>query len=88
MRKDQKLHTVIIGMQKQVAKYIVTEKYYHGFVSEKIEGEHIEMTFLTASLEGIARWFMMFGDQAVILQPQALKHEVQNILDGIANRLK
>ena len=86
--KEQKLHTVIIRIQKQVAKYIVTEKYYHGFVSEKIEEDHIEMTFLTASLEGIARWFMMFGDQATIVQPMALKKQVKSLLHTISNNLK
>ena len=66
----------IISMKKIVAKYIITEKYYHGFVSEKIIGDNIEMTFLSASLEGIARWYLMFGDNAEILQPTALKKQV------------
>jgi predicted DNA-binding transcriptional regulator YafY len=86
--KEQKLHTVVIRIKKEVAKYIVTEKYYNGFVSEQIDDAHIEMTFLTASLQGIARWFMMFGDQATILQPEALKEQVKIVLSAISKQLK
>lgn len=75
-------------MKKEVAKYIITEKYYHGFVSEKIMGDNIEMTFLSASLEGIARWYLMFGDNAKILQPTALKKQVKGIIEAMQKKLQ
>jgi len=86
--KEQELHTVIILVEKDAARYLVTEKYYHGFVSEKMEKEKVEMTFLSASLEGIARWYMMFGDNAEIVQPAALRTMVSVMSASISNRLQ
>lgn len=85
--KEKELHTVIINIKKEAAKYLVTEKFYHGFVSENIQDDTVEMTFLTASLEGMARWFMMFADNAVIVQPAALKKVVQRIVGIIQQHL-
>ncbi len=84
----QQLNTVVLRISKTISKYIVTEKYYHGFVSEEILGEEIEMTFLTASLEGIARWYLMFGDKATIIQPAGLKERVRSLLNDISAQLK
>ena len=86
--KEQELHTVIILVEKDAARYLVTEKYYHGFVSEKMEKEKVEMTFLSASLEGIARWYMMFGDNAEIVQPVALRTLVSEMIASISKRLQ
>jgi len=85
--KEQQLHTVMISMKKEVAKYVVTEKFYHGFVSEKMMGDNVEMTFLSASLEGFARWYLMFGDNAEILQPMALKKQVAGIIERMQKKL-
>jgi predicted DNA-binding transcriptional regulator YafY len=84
----QQLDTVILRIHKTVSRYIVTEKYYYGFVSEEIVGEEIQMTFLTASLEGIARWFLMFGDKAIIIEPLALKEKIARLIHDISVQLK
>ena len=39
----------------------------------------IEMTFLTTSLEGFSRWFMMFGDSAKVISPESLKDRVARL---------
>ena len=44
------------------------------------------MTFLTTSLDAFARWFMMFGDKAEILQPDGLKEKVGQIATTIAQK--
>lgn len=85
--KEKELHKVIFRVKKEAAKYLITEKFYHGFVSETRGDSMVEMTFLTASLEGMARWFMMFGDHATILEPAALKTIVRNIASGIQKHL-
>jgi predicted DNA-binding transcriptional regulator YafY len=62
-------------------------KHYYGFVSEKIEGNEIEMTFLTESLyEGFARWYIMFADYAEILEPTSLKVRVKELAEKILQK--
>lgn len=84
--KEQELDLVIIRVDKSVYAHLEYQKYYSGFISEKKIGDQIEMTFLTMSLEGFARWFMMFGDKAEIICPDSLKESVSNIAAAIAQR--
>lgn len=84
--QEKQLETVVIRIDKEIAHHLDYQKYYCGFVSEKAIGNKIEMTFLSASLEGFARWFMMFGDQAEILKPQELAGRVKTIAAAIAQR--
>ena len=45
-------------------------------------GEEVEMTFLTESLEGFARWIMMFGNSAFVLEPADLVDRVTTLAAG------
>ena len=86
--KEEKLHTIILSIDNEVMKYLGEQKYYNGFVSEKQNKLTTEMTFLTASLEGIARWYMMLGDHATIIEPPALKLRVKELLKELQKRIK
>ena len=57
-------------------------------VQEEPAAGIIRMTFLSASLSGFARWFMLFGDQAEVLKPQQLKTEIRSIAESILQNLK
>ena len=81
--EEKHLDTVIIKVEKSVYPNLSQQKYYSGFVSEKTIGDCIEMTFLTTSLEGFARWFMMFGDQGVIIEPNKLRDRVKEISEKL-----
>ncbi|PKD17206.1 DNA-binding protein [Salegentibacter salinarum] len=70
-----------ILVAKEVVKYIKSERNYYGFISEKICGNQVEMTFMSRDLEdGFPRWYLMFGDYAKILEPEGLKIRVKEIL--------
>ena len=84
--KEKELHTVIIRFDKKILRYFGDQKYYNGFVSQKEAGEQIEMTFLTESLEGFARWFMMYGDFAEIIRPDSLFKRVKQIATVISKK--
>jgi predicted DNA-binding transcriptional regulator YafY len=84
--KEQELYLVIIRVEKEVYAHLEYQKYYSGFVSEKHTDGLVEMTFLTSSLEGFARWFMMFGDKAEIISPESLKERVSSIAVTIAQK--
>lgn len=79
---------VVIRVDNSILKYIGEQKYYNGFISEKNINNKTEMTFLTASDEGFARWYMMFGDHAEILSPVSIKNRVKEITSSLAKNLK
>jgi predicted DNA-binding transcriptional regulator YafY len=85
--KDKKeLHKVLMLVDKDIVKHFGDQKYYNGYVSERIVKDKLEMTFLTCSLEGFARWYMMFGDRAEITEPQSLKATIKSIAIAISQR--
>ena len=45
------------------------------------------MTFLAPSIEGFARWLLMFMDQARILEPDHLEDRVRALAAGIVEKL-
>ncbi|RYE18074.1 MAG: YafY family transcriptional regulator [Sphingobacteriales bacterium] len=85
--KERKLETVVMRVDKSIHGYLNQQKYYNGFVSEKTESDTVLMTFLSTSLTGFARWFIMFGDHAVILEPEGLKEQVKTIVLAITKKL-
>jgi predicted DNA-binding transcriptional regulator YafY len=77
---------VRILVDKEVAKYLKTDQKSYGFISEIEVGNEMEMTFLSRDLEnGFARWYMLFGDYATILEPESLKIRIAQLLrDGLS----
>lgn len=80
----QKKLKVRLLVDARITKYISESRHYFGFVSEETKGNQVEMIFQTdegkAGEEGFARWFMMFGDQAKILEPEQLKIRVGQLV--------
>lgn len=85
--KEQNHETVKILIAKRITPYLQTQKYLYGFVSEKTIGEQIEMTFETFSMEAFARWFLMFADEAEILEPLHIKEQIRALITEIAKTL-
>ncbi|RFZ84915.1 YafY family transcriptional regulator [Mucilaginibacter terrenus] len=83
---EKKLETIVIKVDNKAVRYINEQRYYNGFVSEKVDDEQTEMTFLTISVEGFVRWFMMFGDCAEVISPEAVKDKVRVLAEQIGNR--
>lgn len=88
LSSQKELHTIILLVDKNVLQYFGDQKFYNGFISQKEIGYKIEMTFLTASLNAFARWYMLFGDKADIVSPQSLKVIVGDILSSISKKVK
>ncbi len=88
LKEKHELQEVVMRVEKSIMKHFGEQKFYNGFVSEKEVDDKIEMTFLTASIEGFARWYMMFGDHAEIISPQNLKARIKEIASAIQKKLK
>lgn len=84
--RDKKMDKVVIRVEKAIHPNLSYQKYYSGFVSETEIDGRIEMTFLTVSLEGFARWYMMFGDRAEIIEPMELKDRVIALTEVVLQR--
>ena len=85
--KQKHLQTIIIQVKQSVAPYLEDQKYYCGFISQREIGDNVEMTFLTESMEGFIRWFLMYGDSAEIISPTSLKTRLRTLLDAIGEKL-
>ena len=78
--KDEKeLTLVIIRIDQSYIRHLGDQKYYMGYVSEKKIKTEVEMTFLCSSIEGFARWYMMFGDKCKIITPISLQERVKEL---------
>ncbi|RWX00539.1 helix-turn-helix transcriptional regulator [Flavobacterium cerinum] len=86
MKASFTMQKAVILVEKNIALYLQEHRHYHGFVSEVIIDQHVEMTFLTQSIEYFARWFIMFADQAEIIEPQSLKDQVMKIFEKILKK--
>lgn len=85
---NRKKVKVKILVDKSVARYINGSKKHYGFVSEKMKENKLEMTFMSPDLEhGFARWYLMFGDYAEILEPESLKLRIKSILEIAISKL-
>jgi predicted DNA-binding transcriptional regulator YafY len=84
--KDREVDAVVILVDKSIHSHLENQKYYSGFISEKQIGDNVEMTFLTSSLEGFARWYMMYGEKAEIITPDSLKDRVRELAEKLLQR--
>jgi predicted DNA-binding transcriptional regulator YafY len=67
------LKPATVRFDQPAARFARDQKYYFGFVEQKQIDDRIEMYFLTASYEGIARWLLSFVDAVEVVSPEPLK---------------
>lgn len=88
MSGDREVHRVIIDFDPEVVKYLGEQKYYNGYVKEEKAGDYIRITFLSGSLMGFSRWFMLYGDHAKIVEPAELHDMVAELAENILKKLE
>ncbi|HEX6847980.1 MAG TPA: YafY family protein [Chitinophagaceae bacterium] len=88
MSADKEVTKVVLDVDPEVVKYLGEQKYYNGFVKEEKAGDHVRMTFLTGSLMGFSRWFMLYGDHAIVVEPLELNDRVAEIAENILKKLE
>jgi predicted DNA-binding transcriptional regulator YafY len=78
---------VIIAVDKSVVRYIGDGKKYYGFVSQEEKDDEIEMVFMAQNpMDGLARWYMMFGDYARVIEPDGFRQRIKELAEkNIAN---
>ena len=88
MTEEREMHTVVISVQKDVIKYFGEQKYYNGFVSEREVNGQMEMTFLTSSLMGFVKFYLMFAEYAEIISPLLLKDMLKKNIAAIQKKIE
>ena len=79
---------VRILVDKNIVKYIKSDRKNYGFVSEEPKKDGVEMTFFTHSMEhGFARWYLMFADYGKIIEPDSLRLELLKIVEKSKKKL-
>lgn len=79
---------VVIAVNREVLRYIDGGKKYYGFVSQQEKENEVEMTFMPiGSIEGLARWYVMFGDSARVIEPATFKETVKKLLEKTSHNL-
>ncbi len=86
--EQRHLTNVIIDVEKEIVKYFGEQKYYNGFVKEEEKEHCVRMTFLCGSLPGFAKWFMLFGDKAVVVEPLVLNDMIIEIAQRISKKIR
>jgi predicted DNA-binding transcriptional regulator YafY len=85
---ERQVTKVVIDVDPEIIKHLGEQKYYNGFLKEENAGDYVRMTFLSGSLMGFSRWFMLFGDHAKIIEPVELNDMVAEIAENILKKLE
>jgi len=88
MSAERQVQKVVIEIERDIEKYFGEQKYYNGFVKQENRGDHIRVHFVTGSLMGFARWFLLFGDHAKIVKPAELNVLVTGIAENILKKIE
>ena len=79
---------VVIRVDKKVAKFLQGSRKSYGFITEEKFQNEVELTFMVDDLHNhFARWYLMFGDYARILEPEHLRTRVSQLLNTQKQRL-
>jgi len=79
---------VRILVDKKVAKFLRGSRKNYGFVEEMAHAHEVEMTFMVDDIDNhFARWYLMFGDYARIVEPEPLRSRVAELLMAQKQRL-
>lgn len=82
-------YKVVLSLDKIIYPYLKERRHYYGYESEEWKGnDRVEMTFLTENItEGFPRWLIMFADHVKIIEPEALKERLRELLKKIEKNL-
>lgn len=78
--EEKELTEVTVWFAKDMVRYIGDSKYHHGWAWEKETEDGLEMTFLTSHPEYLARWTLIWGKGAKILQPKSVKEKAEHLV--------
>lgn len=88
LKVERELQEVVVSFEKEMARYMQTQKYYHGFVSQQEKDGRIHMRFLTAHIEALCHWLLMYTDSAFIESPLSLHSKMKELVSELQDHYK
>lgn len=80
LKQERELTEAIVSFDREMTRYMFSQKYYYGYVSEEERNGRVYMRFLSSHPESLARWLLMYTNMARIEQPDSLKRQVEALL--------
>jgi predicted DNA-binding transcriptional regulator YafY len=80
---DREMQEAFISFDKDIAKYMQSQKYHYGFVSQEEVDNRIRMRFLSADLTSLGRWLLMYTQAAHIESPVSLYAIMDKLLSDL-----
>lgn len=80
----QSLQEVVLHTSKAVSKYHADRCFFMGLVEEKeLKNGRIEQTYMTYSLEHLARWVLANADTTSVVSPTEIKDIIKQIIQNL-----
>ena len=77
--------TIRIRVDNRFAAHMKWDRRLWGFVAERDCGSHTDMVFETRDFqEGFPRWLLMFGDGVEVLEPDAVRQRLGDLIEAVA----
>ncbi|MFW5656910.1 MAG: helix-turn-helix transcriptional regulator [Bacteroidota bacterium] len=84
MASNQNLIPITLQCNKAFIKHIEETIYYYGYVGrEEVGNNRVNLLFMNDSLDYVARWLLMCGDQMDIVEPVALKNLTRKLVQEL-----
>lgn len=88
LKTERELQETVVSFDKGIARYIQSQKYYHGFVSQEEKDGRIHMKFLVAHPNYFGRWLLMYTDKVKIESPASLLDVMRQLVQEVAGQYK
>lgn len=76
---------VVIRVDRQIAGYLSTSKYYYGFISEAEYDGYTEMYLVSTDIDYTARWLLAFAPGIEVVSPPELQKIFINRIEMLKN---
>ena len=81
---SQCLREVVLHTSKEVAKHFADRCFFMGLTEEKkLADDRIEQTYMTYSLESLARWVLANADTTTVVKPVEVKDIIKQIIQKL-----
>lgn len=79
------MHRIVLKLCNGLNKNSTDMKYHLGIVEETKKADHTEMVFLHYSLPEFAKWALLWGNKATIIEPDELKTIMKELSAELAD---